>query len=99
MKDSEERTMNTSSTIAVGVDASWADTSAIDWALQESRFGGSPILAIHVVDNRPPTGPYFTKPDVNHAARRLTAAVSEYLGEHGDQIVHSTEILAAACSW
>ncbi|WP_329000936.1 universal stress protein [Kribbella sp. NBC_00709] len=38
--------------IHVGVDGSWRDTGALEWALQESLLRREPLQAVHVIDDR-----------------------------------------------
>ncbi|TCC54285.1 hypothetical protein E0H73_39750 [Kribbella pittospori] len=38
--------------VHVGVDGSWRDTGALEWALQESLLRREPLHVVHVIDER-----------------------------------------------
>ena len=40
--------------IHVGVDGSWRDTGALEWALQESLLRHEPLQAVHVIEDKAP---------------------------------------------
>lgn len=80
-------------TIFVGIDASWQNSGAIDWALRESRLRGEPVRAVHIVEEKLPAGPYFAPPGVDHAAKRLAAEVAGYLHDRDAAGGHSTDVL------
>lgn len=85
--------MNDRPNIFVGIDASWRNSSALDWALRESHLRGQPIRAVHVIEDKLPFGPESTAPGVERAAKRLVADVADYLADHDEAIGHSTDIL------
>ncbi|TCC21583.1 universal stress protein [Kribbella sindirgiensis] len=80
--------------IAVGVDGSWADNGAVDWALHESEVSAAPIRVLHVLDDRPPIGPYFNFPGANAAAKQLIDDVREYLDQHDSAAQHTGAVLS-----
>jgi nucleotide-binding universal stress UspA family protein len=81
-------------TIAVGVDGSWADNGAVDWALHESQLTAAPIRALHVIDDRPPLSAYFNFPGADAAAKRLVGDVREYLDHHDGAGLHTGVVLS-----
>ncbi|MEI8406642.1 MULTISPECIES: universal stress protein [unclassified Kribbella] len=81
--------------IAVGVDGSWADSGAVDWALYESRLSAAPIRVLHVVDSRPPVGP-LNMPAAVQEAKQLVEEVREYLDRHDSLALHTGVILTGA---
>jgi nucleotide-binding universal stress UspA family protein len=81
--------------IAVGVDGSWADNGAVDWALHESRLSAAPVRVLHVVDTRPPLGPLNT-PAAVEQAKRLVADVREYLDRHDRFALHTGVVLSGS---
>jgi hypothetical protein len=44
--------MTKEAVIHVGVDGSWLDTGALEWALQESLFRKVPLRAVHVIEEK-----------------------------------------------
>ncbi|MET9273527.1 universal stress protein [Kribbella sp. NPDC003557] len=85
--------MKRRSTIAVGVDGSWAGNGAVDWALHESELTAAPIRAVHVIDDRPPLGAYFNFPGADAAARALVGEVCAYLDHHDRPGLHTGLVL------
>lgn len=79
--------------IAVGVDGSWADNGAVDWALHESRLSAAPIRVLHVIDTRPPIAP-LNEPAAVQGAKRLIDDVREYLDRHDSVALHTGVILS-----
>lgn len=79
--------------IAVGVDGSWADNGAVDWALHESKLSACPVRVLHVVDSRPPIGPLNTRAAVAEA-KQLAADVREYLDRHDSVGLHTGVVLS-----
>jgi nucleotide-binding universal stress UspA family protein len=86
--------MTERTTIAVGVDGSWADNGAVDWALHESELSAAPIRVLCVLDDRPPLAPYFNFPGAAAAARQLVGDVREYLDDHGSAAPHTGVVLS-----
>jgi nucleotide-binding universal stress UspA family protein len=86
--------VNHRTTIAVGVDGSWADNGAVDWALHESELTAAPIRALHVIDDRPPLGAYFNFPGADAAANALVREVCAYLDHHDRPGLHTGLVLS-----
>jgi nucleotide-binding universal stress UspA family protein len=85
--------MNDRPHIVVGIDASWQNSGALDWALAESHRTGRPILAVHVIEEKLPLGATFTPPGTDKAAEHLVADVAAYLAGHDGAVGHRTEML------
>lgn len=96
MSNQKEQAMTERKTIFVGVDASWQNSGAIDWALREAHLRKEPIRAIHVVEERLPAGSYFAAPGVDKAAKQLVADVGEYLAGQDDTAGHTTDVLTGS---
>jgi nucleotide-binding universal stress UspA family protein len=86
--------MKDRATIAVGVDGSWADNGAVDWALHESELTAAPVRVMHVIDDRPPLGAYFNLPGADAAAKELVDDVGEYLDRHDRAGLHTGRVLS-----
>nr|WP_241999460.1 MULTISPECIES: universal stress protein [Kribbella] len=78
--------MNDRPNIFVGIDPSWRNSGALDWALRESHLRGQPIRAVHVIEDKLPFGPESTAPGVERAAKRLVADIADYLAGHDETI-------------
>lgn len=74
--------------IVVGVDESWQQTGALDWALDEALQRHLPLRAVHVVDDQPGRtdnapvdldGQTFTPVRLDDKARQLTSDVASFL--------------------
>ncbi|WP_350275840.1 universal stress protein [Kribbella sp. HUAS MG21] len=85
--------MTASTTIAVGVDGTWADNGAVDWALHESELSAGPIRVLHVVDDRPRIRPYFDFAGACATAKQLVADVDAYLDERS-AVPHTGVVLS-----
>lgn len=85
--------MTTRQPIFVGIDASWQDSGAVDWALREAHLRDAPIHAVHVVEEKQLSAAYFTGPAVDQAAKKLAADVDDYLAGQDDAIGHTSGVL------
>jgi nucleotide-binding universal stress UspA family protein len=85
--------MTTRAPICVGVDASWQNSGALDWALREAQLRDLPVHAVHVVEDKQPNGPFFSGPGVGTAAKRLVADAEDYLAGHDETVGHSAGVL------
>ncbi|TCN31132.1 nucleotide-binding universal stress UspA family protein [Kribbella orskensis] len=88
--------MTQQATIAVGVDGSWADNGAVDWALQESRLSSDPVRVLHVIDNMLPAGPFVDMARADEAAKRLVADARDYLHRNDAEAEHTAVVLSGA---
>jgi len=84
--------MDTKAVICVGVDSSWKESGALEWARQESLLRHEPLHAVHVVEEKMPVGPYFATPGTDETAKKLAADVGEYLNGHDGTIRHTTDV-------
>ncbi len=66
------------STVAVGIDDSWQEHGAVDWAYDEARRTRSELRIVHVVDDRWGDLPYLDT-TVGEHARDLVSQVREHL--------------------
>ncbi|MDX3005050.1 universal stress protein [Kribbella solani] len=71
--------------IHVGVDDSWRDTGAMEWALQESLLRREPLQAVHVIDERIRTVAGIPPDLVDDQATELVNTVQGYLDEHRNE--------------
>jgi nucleotide-binding universal stress UspA family protein len=63
--------------VIVGVDGSWRQTGAVEWALDEALRTGTPLHVLHVVDTAHSELPQLMSETVDTAAQDLVAAVAE----------------------
>jgi nucleotide-binding universal stress UspA family protein len=63
--------------IHVGIDGSWRDTGALEWALQESLFRGAPLRAVHVIEEKLRHSPYWEPAVIDDAAIDLVKEVQQ----------------------
>lgn len=78
--------MGTKPVVHVGVDASWRDTGALEWALQESLLRQEPLRAVHVVDEQLRGSPGIPPDIVDDAATELVNNVQGYLDDRRDSV-------------
>ncbi|TWD84660.1 nucleotide-binding universal stress UspA family protein [Kribbella amoyensis] len=67
--------------IHVGIEGSWRETGALEWALQESLLRREPLRAVHVIDQRIRQSPSWQPTQAEDAAIGLVTAVQQYLDE------------------
>ncbi|WP_328325659.1 universal stress protein [Kribbella sp. NBC_00382] len=79
--------------IHVGVDGSWRDTGALEWALQESLIRKAPLRAIHVIDEKLRYAPYWEPKVVDDAAIDLVGEVQQKMTNRDPVLDHSTDIV------
>lgn len=66
--------------IHVGIDSSWRDTGALEWALQESLVRREPLQVVHVVDERTRHVPGWEH-SLDESSMDLVTEVQRYLDE------------------
>jgi len=66
--------------IHVGIDSSWRDTGALEWALQESLVRHEPLQVVHVVDEQKRRVPGWEH-SVDESSMDLVTEVQRYLDE------------------
>jgi len=66
--------------IHVGIDSSWRDTGALEWALQESLVRHEPLQVVHVVDEQKRRVPGWEH-SVDESSMDFVTEVQRYLDE------------------
>jgi nucleotide-binding universal stress UspA family protein len=79
--------------IYVGVDGSWRDTGALEWALQESLLRQEPLRAVHVIDERLRHVPGWEPDAVDDASTELVEDVQKYLDGHPGRLDHEVDLM------
>jgi len=67
------------STVVVGVDASWRETGAVDWAVDEARRAGSGLHVLHVIDDRYGQLPYLRAAEITSRTQGLISSVRDHV--------------------
>ncbi|TDU83875.1 nucleotide-binding universal stress UspA family protein [Kribbella voronezhensis] len=81
----------TVSEIFVGVDASWRETGALDWALQEAALDNASLRAVHVIDEQIGTGLFHPPVQLDEAAAELVKNVQHYLDNSTSAVPREAE--------
>ncbi|MFI7063601.1 universal stress protein [Kribbella sp. NPDC050124] len=71
------------STIFVGVDNSWRDAGAFEWALQEANLRHGPLRAVHVFDDRLRSTSYWEPAVIDERTKELIQDVRRELKSRG----------------
>jgi nucleotide-binding universal stress UspA family protein len=79
--------------IHVGIDASWRDTGALEWAVQESLLRHEPLQAVHVLEEKVRHAPGWESRAVDDASVELVNDVQKYLNEHSGSLDNGTDLL------
>ncbi|MFI5708312.1 universal stress protein [Kribbella sp. NPDC051620] len=79
--------------IHVGVDGSWRDTGALEWALQESSIRKAPLRVVHVIDEKLRYAPYWEPKVVDDAALDLVEEVQQTMTSRDPALDHSTQVV------
>jgi nucleotide-binding universal stress UspA family protein len=79
--------------IHVGVDGSWRDTGALEWALQESLLRREPLQVVHVIDEKLRHVPGWEPDEVNDASMELVNEVQKYLDESPGTLDHEADLM------
>ncbi|MEU8226141.1 universal stress protein [Kribbella sp. NPDC048915] len=79
--------------IYVGVDGSWRDTGALEWALQESMLRQEPLQAVHVIDEDVRHAPGWEPAAVDDASMELINDVQKYLDESPGDLDHEVDLM------
>ncbi|MFI5696398.1 universal stress protein [Kribbella sp. NPDC051586] len=85
--------MNVKPVIHVGVDGSWRDTGALEWALQESLLRQEPLQVMHVIDEQGRHAPGWDPDAVDDASTELVNDVQKFLDESPDALDHEAELM------
>ncbi|MEV0283565.1 universal stress protein [Kribbella sp. NPDC050820] len=84
------------SAIYVGVDHSWRDTGAFEWALQESNLRREPLRAIHVFDERLRPTSYWEPAVVDAQTTELIEDVRRELKSRGGDLDVDADLTAGS---
>ena len=79
--------------IHVGVDGSWRDTGALEWALQESLLRHEPLQVVHVTEERLRHAPGWEPDAVDEASMNLVSDVQKYLDDSPGRLDHETDLV------
>ncbi|TCM50567.1 universal stress protein [Kribbella sp. VKM Ac-2568] len=79
--------------IHVGVDGSWRDTGALEWALQESLFRRVPLRAVHVIEEKLRHSPYWQPTVIDDAATDLVQEVQQKMKSQDDLLDHGADLV------
>lgn len=79
--------------IHVGVDGSWRDTGALEWALQESLLRREPLQVVHVVEDKPRHAPGWEPEAVDDASMDLVSDVQKYLDDSPGTLDNEADLL------
>ncbi|NIK59198.1 universal stress protein [Kribbella shirazensis] len=91
--------MRSKPVIHVGVDGSWRDAGALEWALQESLVRREPLQVVHVIDERLRDVTVWEPEAVDVASKGLVDDVQNYLDEpqhSADGLAHTAELLVGS---
>ena len=80
--------------IHVGVDGSWRDTGALEWALQECLLRREPLHAVHVIEEKLRRAPGWEPDAVDDASMELVDQVQKYLDESAGRLDHEADLRA-----
>ncbi|MGW7681574.1 universal stress protein [Kribbella sp. NPDC054772] len=78
--------------IHVGVDRSWRDTGALEWALQEALLRQEPLQVVHVIDEQLRRVPGWDPELVDDAAMDLVNDIEKYFDETPDAPDHEMDL-------
>ncbi|TCC07879.1 universal stress protein [Kribbella soli] len=79
--------------IHVGVDGSWRDTGALEWALQESLLRQESLQVVHVIDEKLRDVTVWEPDAVDDAATDLVDEVQKRLDEGPSLLEHEAELM------
>src|SRR5687767_6805906 len=86
-------TTTTKPVIHVGVDGSWRDSGALEWALQEALLRHEPLQAVHVIDERVRRSPYLESTVIDDAAMELVTDVQQHLDDRRGVLDHEMDLV------
>ncbi|TDO58770.1 nucleotide-binding universal stress UspA family protein [Kribbella sp. VKM Ac-2571] len=79
--------------IHVGVDGSWRDTGALEWALEESLLRREPLQVVHVIDEKLRHVPGWEADAVDDASMELVNDVQKYLDESPGTLDNEADLM------
>lgn len=77
--------------IHVGVDGSWRDTGALEWALQESLLRREPLQVVHVAEERLRHAPGWEPSVADDGSMELVNEVQKYLDASPGTLDHEAD--------
>ncbi len=83
--------------IYVGIDNSWRETGALEWALQQAGLRREPLRAVHVI-NEPVrrTTSYWEPTVAKDAVTELVNDVQKHVDTHGGGLDHDAELMVGS---
>ncbi len=88
--------MTRKAVVHVGVDSSWRDTGALEWALQEAELRHEPLHALHVIDEMVRGTPYWSPIVIDDSAADLVKDVQRHLDSRGSRLEHGADLLVGS---
>ncbi len=85
--------MSAKPVIHVGVDGSWRDTGALEWALEESLLRREPLQVVHVIDEKLRHVPGWEADAVDDASMELVNDVQKYLDESPGTLDNEADLM------
>lgn len=79
--------------IHVGVEGSWRDTGALEWAVQESLLRHEPLQAVHVIDEQLRHVPGWEPDLVDDEAMELVNDVQKYLDDSSAGLDNEADLM------
>lgn len=86
--------MTSETVIHVGIDGSWRDSGALEWALQEADLRGTPLRVVHVIEEKLRRTPYWEPAVIDDAAAQVVKEVQEHLASRDTELHHTAELTA-----
>lgn len=79
--------------VCVGVDGSWRDTGALEWALLESLLRQEPLHAVHVIEGKVRHATGWKPNDIDDSSLDLVGEVQKYLDESAGSLDHEADLV------
>ena len=79
--------------IHVGVDGSWRDTGALEWALQESLLRHEPLQAVHVIERKLRHAPGWDLDVADDSSMEIVSEVQKQLDESPGSLDHEADLV------
>ena len=79
--------------IHVGVDGSWRDTGALEWALQESLLRHEPLQVVHVLEDKLRHARGWEPNAVDDSSMELLGEVQKFLDESPGSLDHEADLV------
>lgn len=79
--------------IHVGVDGSWRDTGALEWALQESLLRHEPLQVVHVLEDKLRHARGWEPNAVDDSSMELLGEVQKFLEESPGSLDHEADLV------